>query len=330
MIKSKDTLTEKLDQKIINYVLSKNGLPTQNKVRRFQSGQMNRVYNLGEYILKIEGDKYHKHFHGQQEITDKLIKLGAKVPKITDSGECLDKPYLLIKKLTGKILTHLWLDMNEIEREKIIAELAEQLKIFHSLKFDSFSLKACKGKSFPTFNQTFAKVIDFNAVDETKLSKRQKGIVDFLKDFYKNNLHLITGQEQAVFVHNDIHFENLFVEDGSLTGIIDFDRWTKAPVDYELHKTIDFVLGPFRYVEKQLEADFQKPLDQVVRWLKKYYPELFASKNLADRIRLYYIETAIWLIEAFQHGTWTESGPVELEENFHSLYKTNWLEQVFE
>lgn len=319
------------DKDIIEYVLSKNGLSINQKITMFESGQKNRVYDVGsEFIIKIEGDgpKNQNCLKGQKQISEKLISIGAKVPRIIEEDVYQGKRFLLMGKVKGKILTRLWLKMGKEQRQDAMRQIAEQIKLFHTLRFESFALKTYKGREFQTFKQTIEEAVDFSLINRSALTIEQREILEYLEDFFVNKIHILEKKEQAVFVHNDIHFENIFFSSDKLVGIIDFDRWSKAPLDYELHKTIDFFHTPFRYVEKPLEPKYKEAMVAEIKWLKKYYPELFQSKDLLDRIRLYYIETAIWLINLYQNGNWGDSAMVELSEKFKDFYKGDWLNKA--
>ena len=141
---------------------------------------------------------------------------------------------------------------------------------------------------------------------------------------------MLDDESTSVFVHNDIHFENVFIDQGKLVGIIDFDRWSKAPPHYELSKFLDFVQTPSWYVEDRLESKYKNSLVDAAVWLKKYYPNLFVSPYLTDKVRLYFVDTVVWLLRGYNKGKWRKSVINEIQQKFKILFQTDWLEQILQ
>ncbi|MBI2607849.1 MAG: hypothetical protein HYW51_03420 [Candidatus Doudnabacteria bacterium] len=100
------------DLALIKFVMAKNKLPRV-EPKRFPRGVINRVYDLGDCVIKIEGSDLTDHAKGvlkpQAEIMSELISLGAKVPKIVDHGGFEGHPYLLMEKIRGQNLVYDWL-----------------------------------------------------------------------------------------------------------------------------------------------------------------------------------------------------------------------------
>jgi len=70
------------NSKIIEKIIQKNKLTASSDPARYTSGIIHDVYDLGDYVLKVEGEaRYAKGTVGhQREILDKLASIGAKVP----------------------------------------------------------------------------------------------------------------------------------------------------------------------------------------------------------------------------------------------------------
>ncbi|MBT4942867.1 MAG: aminoglycoside phosphotransferase family protein, partial [Chloroflexi bacterium] len=65
-----------------------------------------------------------------------------------------------------------------------------------------------------------------------------------------------------VLCHGDLWFGNILVgNDGSLSGILDFDRMALAPADYELDMLLRFWRYPWNFVPEQLEDTYDDSLD---------------------------------------------------------------------
>ena len=322
------------NSRIIEEVIRKNKLRSPPNATRYTSGIMHDVYDLGNYVLKIEGDaEYAKGSIGHQRgILDKLISIGAKVPKVVDSGVVENKSYLLMEKLKGSLIVNDWLKFDMKQREKFIAELAEELKKYHSLKFPQYSIPICSDTRFQNLDAALRRIIDFDEVKMDDLSEEHRSDVDFLKKFYEENISSLNEENTAVFIHNDIHLENIFYEGEHMTGIIDFDWSSYAPKDYELRQIVETFRCPKYTVEERLEPLYENyQMIEEFGFLQKYYPDLFRQNNLVTRVRLFYLRKTLHRVIDFQQGISKYKDGKALQifsEEIRDIYRTDWLDKL--
>jgi aminoglycoside phosphotransferase len=327
---------KKLDLKIIKEILKKNKLQLGLKISKTPSGQINNSYVVdGRLVIKIQGEEEYTKgiFNHQKEITDKLIKKGAQVPEVIDFGEIEGKDYILMTKIQGCNLIYNWLEFKEKDQQKLIKEIADNLKIFHSFRFKNYNIPLFLNKSFENLEDSLKVRCDFNRITKDNLDEEILAELDFLKDYYQVNRKFIQEENTAVLVHNDIHFENIFVdrERKKIKGVIDFDWIAYAPIDYELKKIIDFIYHPTRYLKADLKkAYLNYDITQILKYLKKAYPELFSNPDLAIRIKLYFVENIINLIHKYQWRGYPMSFLETLKEKIKVIYKSDWIEQILD
>ncbi len=320
------------DLALIKFVVAKNKLPRVTPAR-FPSGVINRVYDLGNCVIKIEGSDETDYAKGvvkpQAGVISKLVSLGAKVPKIVDHGEFESHPYLLMEKVRGKNLVYDWLAFSMPEKENIIEQLCEQLKIFHSIKIDHYSLPIYLDHKFENLKDALANVTNFNLIDKMKLKKEYVEDIEFLEEFFAENISLLDEQNTAVLTHNDIHLENIFYEQNKITGIIDFDWVAAAPKDYELWKMTDVFYDPKKTVEQGLESLYDGyRMTEEFKFVKKYYPQLFEAPNLLTRVRLFHLENMLYKVTDFQKGRWSEDVLKSLHTQIDDFFRQDWLEKL--
>jgi len=320
-----------IDKSIIKQALTKNNLPVDLTIKKYNSGQTNRVYNIGnKYIVKIENKERKENcLKGQKKISEKLIMAGAKTPKIIQEAVYKGHRYLIMEKLPGQNLSHIWWKKSKKEKESIIEQLAKQLKIYHSIKFKDFSLRAFRGKVFPTMKEAIISDTDFNDIDYEKLKPEYKKMINYLKDYFKENVDILDSDKHSVFVHNDVHFENILVKDNKIVGIIDIDRWSRANPDYEIHKIFEFFHSPMKFVEPRLEHHYPGLMTEEVKMVKKYYPEIF-GKDFLTRYRVCYVQTLIWLVNCCQSGRWSENVMKYALEIVENVYTDDWLKKALD
>ncbi len=317
--------------KIIQSVINKNNLDQSLETKRFSSGSINRVYNLGgKYALKVEGKGEHEILKPAQEITAKLLSKGAKVPKIIDFGSFEDNRYILMEMVVGNNLVYDWMSFSNSQKESLIEQLAEQLQLWHSISCDSYSMPIVSYTSFNNLKYAVERLTEkeIKLIQKDKLPKEIADKIDMLVQFYKNNISSLDEAGTAVMVHQDIHLENIFHKNGQLTGIIDLDWACQAPRDYELWKIMDTFHRPKFTVEEKIEhlyGDYQ--MTKELGWLKKYYPTLFQVPNLANRVRLYYLDPFLETLIDHQNGLWEGRALKKAADKISDFYENSWLDE---
>jgi len=316
---------------IIKLIAQKNGLEVKS-LSCYVSGQINYVYELNnKYVVKIQGDLAYAQgvLKPQTEITSRLLRAGAKVPKILNAGEISGKPYLMMEKLPGNNLVYDWIKFSLKKKENFMAQLAEQLKIFHSLRFDQYAITMNQGQYRTNLKDAIEVETDFKRIDKNNLRKEYVNDIELLEQIYEMNKAALDEEKTAVLVHNDVHLENIFYQDGEITGLIDLDWISQAPRDYELWKLADVFYDPKKTVEKKLEPLYENyRMTRECGWLKKYYPQLFASPSLVIRIKLFSLENLINKIVDYQKGRWSEKVMLNVQKQVNVFYRSDWLEKL--
>ncbi|MBI4050770.1 MAG: phosphotransferase [Candidatus Doudnabacteria bacterium] len=316
------------DSEIIKIVANKNKLVLNREPARFTSGFVNHVYDLDKFVLKIEdGSEYYKGIlKPQGAVLGKLINAGAKVPKVFDTGDLEGRFYVLMEKVPGTNLSYDWLKFNLVEKESFIEQIAQQMQIFHSIKFDTYAITILAKKRFKNLRDSVANFVNFKKIDKTKLKKEFVADVEFLESFFEKNMHILNEHNTAVLVHTDISLENVFYQSNKIAGIIDWDWACQAPKDYELWEISDAFYNPKRRVEDQLKPFYEGyQMTEEFGFLKKYYPAMFATPNLINRIRIFIMDDLIDRFVYYQNGKATESLLVETQRQIKDFYKEDWL-----
>lgn len=309
-------------QEIIQLVLKKNQLNTDLPYTQYFGGQINDTFLIGDlYVLKVEKDlDVLKH---QPEIIELGIQAGAKIPKIIDSGVVAGKQYLLMEKIQGNKLSASWLAFSDYQKENFIVKIAEQLKILHSVHFKKYSPQ--RPREFDNLKDSLEyftkKQTEFVTKDNKTFDARTTENISFVRNYFDENISKLNETGTAVFVHNDLHFENIMYQDDTITGLIDFDFARQAPRDYELWHLLDFFNTPVYYVEKKLEDMWKKyEMGNEIQLFKKYYPELFAHPDLATRLKLYFMD------QIFGDLQW---GAIDkFNQKADQYFRTDWLDRV--
>lgn len=302
---------------LIDSVLKKNNLDLTLPVKRYTGGQINFVYQVGDdFVLKIEKDL--DVTHHQESIVKLAVEAGAKIPKIQDVGEVDGHRYLLMDRIQGEKLSGSWHTFSETQKESFIRQICEQMKILHSIKFEKYSPQ--RPKEFDTLLESIEWQMSETKVDDSKLDEVAKTNLDLLNQFYEENKKILDERGGAVFVHNDLHFENVLFDGDQISGIIDFDFSRQFAKDFELRCLVDFFFAPKYYVEEKLEPiwiEFQ--LGKELDWFKKYYPELFNHPQILTRFRLFIMNQILCDVR--------DGAVYKMNERVDAYFKGDWLEK---
>lgn len=92
---------------------------------------------------------------------------------------------------------------------------------------------------------------------------------------------------EFVLIHNDLHFDNIFFNDGKIK-LIDFERSMYAPRDFELDIIYRMIRKPWKFASDETEQ-YTNSSDylNIMSYIEKYYPELVNIPNLYKRLAIY-------------------------------------------
>lgn len=280
-------------EEIINSILKQNmalfGMSP--KVEKINVGFTNAVYKINDsFIIKIcINSNNEKEF--QKEIDFyKMNKECSFIPKLYDSNtDKIDVPYFyeIIEKVDGVSLYNVWHILNEEQREEIIKKLCIVMKCIHNnigesydwgqkIK-DQFTLLYEEAKKLSIFKQEEQKLLD-------------SAYLEFEKYLVSN---------EFVFIHNDLHFDNIFLNEGKIK-LIDFERSMYAPRDFELDILYRMIRKPWKFASEEVEQYIDSNhYSKIMFYIEKYYPELVNIPNLYKRLAIY--DIVYFLKHLIQH-----------------------------
>ena len=245
--------------------------------KKADSGFTNSIYIFdNQFILKICTDEKNESNFLNEINFYKENRDNKYIPHVYKYNNITKPYYIIIEKLDGISLYNIWYKLNNNERERIIKDLTECLKGFHSHKRESQNwenLMIAKALNVTD------KVRQYELLDESIL-KTVENIIKSAKEY------LIS--DSICMIHGDIHFDNIFYTPNREIKIIDFETSSYAPVDYELDILLRMCRNPKKYAN-EITEDYVELNDyyMIPIWFQKYYPEIFQINNLAKRLLFY-------------------------------------------
>lgn len=248
-------------------------------IEKINVGFTNTLYRINDsYIVKVCTDINNEENFKKEIDFYNSNKENTLIPKLYYSDAMKeDVPYFyeILEKVNGVSLYNVWHTYSEEQREDIIRQLCDAMKQMHSIKGDRYNWTEYMKKEFnPLYEK--AKELDIFSDEEQKLL--EQAYYDF--DKYLES-------DEFVLVHNDLHFDNVFVDNGKIK-IIDFERSMYAPRDFELDIFYRMIRKPWKFASEESEEYTEAgQYSNVMSYVNKYYPEIVNTANLYERLGIY-------------------------------------------
>lgn len=267
--------------KIIDLIIKNNELlfGTNPRVEKINVGFTNTLYRVNDsYIVKVCTDVDNEEEFKKEIAFYNSNKDNSLIPKLYYSNtDKIDVPYFyeILEKVNGVSLYNVWHTYTEEQREDIIRQLCDAMKKMHSIRGERYNWSEYMKKEF---NHLYAKAKKLNIFNEEKQKLLEQAYSDF--DKYLES-------DEFVLVHNDLHFDNIFVDNGKIK-IIDFERSMYAPRDFELDIFYRMIRKPWKFASEETEdyTDVSQYLN-IMSYVSHFYPELINTPNLYERLGIY-------------------------------------------
>lgn len=263
---------------MIDKIIEVNPLLANTSYSKINVGFTNTIYSVGDYIVKICTDKENENEFIKEINFYNSNSNNSLIPKLYYSDITKkDIPYYyeIMEKVKGVSLYNVWHTYSEEEREDIIRQLCDAMKMIHSTKGTKYDWpKAIKTK----FNILYSRAKELNIFSQDEIELLDQAYLNF--DKYLES-------DEFVLVHNDLHFDNIFVDNKKIK-IIDFERSLYAPRDYELDILYRMVRKPWKFASEETE-DYtdESQYKNIMSYIGKYYPELVSNPYLYERLGIY-------------------------------------------
>ena len=260
-------------------------------IEKINVGFTNTLYKINDlYIVKVCTDidneeefRNEINFYNSNKDNDLIPKL------YYSSTDKKDIPYYyeVLEKVSGVSLYNVWHTYTEEQREDIIRQLCYAMKKMHKVKGNKYNWSEYMKQKFDLLYKKAKELDIFNDEEQILL---EHAYADFDKYLESN---------EFVLVHNDLHFDNIFVYDGKIK-IIDFERSMYAPKDFELDILYRMIRKPWKFASEETEeyTDVNQ-YSNIMSYVNKYYPELVNIPNLYERLGIY--DIVYYLAQLVRH-----------------------------
>jgi len=286
---------------IVQKIIDNNALLKGKSYNFKTAGFTNTIYSVENYIVRICTDSDNENnFKNEIDFYHKN-KDNDKVPKLyvgDISKKIVPYYYEIMEKVNGKTLYEVWYKISKEERKKIILNIIDILKTFHSTSVEGYD-----------FN-SYIKSIIKELLETCNISDELfENLLVMCNTYFKENKFGI--------IHGDLHFDNFIYNNGKLT-LIDFERSMIGAIDYDFRILSRYKETPWLWANEKtdmltVESDYQDLMDMFIN----NYEELRNIPYLLERLKVYEI---IDLLNGYRKHR-EESQLKEVREKIKELLK---------
>ncbi|HVA91785.1 MAG TPA: phosphotransferase [Chloroflexota bacterium] len=274
-------------------ILGRHGLG-RSSVEALPGGQINASYLVdGQYVLRVNlrPDEHGKLDREQRVLA--MLRGVVPVPRtIAYEGmsRLIPHEYVIQTYVPGESLLAAWETADEKERAGYLEELAGMMRGMHGIRLDGFG-----DPTRPRQGDTWAAIHTRRSAHALQTAREASNADTALLDQAERALShdsAALGGGYPSLTHGDLHFGNIHVQHGRISGLLDFERaWAAAP-DWELDQILRFVHYPQLFAVAGLSEDHARAesLTGVIPALRRAYPDLFRVSSLPARLRVYALE----------------------------------------
>lgn len=211
-------------------------------------------------------------------------------PMVVSYGGQLGADFLVACRVPGRPLAHCWPTMDDRERRRAVAQLAEKMKRLHQTPgpADLPPIDAPQMLRDDTLSPVMALLV---ALEQARgLPHIDSGLIDEVMTLVYTLASSVDPFQSDHLVHGDLTFENVLWDGHHVTAVLDFEWARTAPADVDLDVFLRMCCYPFLHVgDEWVGRTRAEDYADVPWWLQEAYPELFAFPRQYDRLRLYSI-----------------------------------------
>ena len=213
------------------------------------------VFIGNETVIKIDPEVGRPERFSHELATSDLSIPGVATPRVLETGTLEGRAWVILNRLEGSIAYNVWPGLDQDARRKLTTSLADAVGHLQKYKPDASMLHAETANWPQHVRQSFNRALRaVDAIAPGRVLTQSQGAFALWAE--------ALDDRPRVTCHGDLWFGNVLVDhQGGLIGLLDFDRMSLAPPDYELDMLLRFWRYPWNFVPEQLEEVYNDPLD---------------------------------------------------------------------
>ncbi len=208
-------------------------------------------------------------------------------PEVVAHGGRPGADYLIVTRRAGSSLSRCWPEMSPSGRREAVYQFTRCLRELHQVRVAGLlpaidrtpHLLGGTDPLAPLF-EGLQRLVTFDGVD--------RGLIEETRSLVAEIGDAIGSFDDRTMIHGDLTFENILWDGSRVTALIDFEWCRDGPPDLDLDVLARFIAIPHAHVSAEVERlQDAGDYDDVPYWMADYYPRLFRSDRLRDRLLVY-------------------------------------------
>lgn len=279
-------------------VLAAAGLPTEDHYEA-KGGWVSRAWVGDSFVVRAGAPSAASAYEHEARVVALLDGTDVPHARHVAHGTSDEGAWYVSSRLPGRTLHEAWPTASITERRSIIDSLGEALRALHRVPAPAGLMPpwlrgALAGGAWPAYHPPVVGAA-MSLVEDAAVAGFPSPLLAAVRAWVSSRL-LLFEADPHVLVHGDLHGSNIMVDDGQVTGLIDFAEAVAQPADVELDTILRWCARPEEFPPTPSSRGLDvASLAPVPGWLEEAYPELFARPSLRSRLAFYdlWVELAI-------------------------------------
>lgn len=210
-------------------------------------------------------------------------------PRVLAHGRGSGQDWLVMERVPGEPLAHLWPEMAPVVRRHAVRQIASRLAALHRTEApeDLPAVDDPPQLLQPSATDPVAPVL--GALHQAaRLPNVDPILIHDAGELVKTAAESLLPVDATTLVHGDVTFENVLWANGEVTALLDVEWARPGPADLDLDVILRCCAYPHLHVaEAHASRTTAEDYADVPHWLADDYPELFGHPRLFERLRVY-------------------------------------------
>ncbi|GAA3591135.1 phosphotransferase family protein [Kribbella ginsengisoli] len=293
---------------VLRRTLAAAGLPVTGRFVA-KAGWVSRAWVGDEYVVRVNNGQFRDAYRHEAAVVELLAGTDVPHARHLAHGNGPDGAWYVSERLPGQTLYDAWPAADPSTRRAMIESLGTALRALHRIPpppgllppwlADALSdelTDAPSGKPWPAFHPPVVSATLQQVEAAHRMPNHDSHLLADVADWIQDRLALFAA-DIPVLVHGDLHGSNVIVDQGRVTGLIDFAEALAQPADVELDTILRWCARAREYPPTpDAQGLDETTLTELPTWLHNAYPELFDREHLRERLNFYdmYVELALY------------------------------------
>lgn len=267
------------------------------------AGSSNEVWRAGSYVVRVGFQPGAERLRREGRIASCLPESVAYPPVIASGVEPFGE-WIVVRHVPGIPLSEAWGAMPVEQRRSAVFELGRALKELHAVKVEASDVPFPEGEGMLALPHQLPVARILELLEQARyLHDMDRGLIDEAISRAGSLGDAFASEKPFGLVHGDLHFENVLVDHGRLSALLDFEWARCGPTEIDVDVLARFCFDPAMHIGGQYAVDATTFKD-VLRWVNSVYPELFAGSRFRDRLFLCALSFDVpWLLRMWTNDS---------------------------